>query len=96
VPATSIIWPSRSSVVSATKWSKTVLRLAGVGHSASACVETLSVVRQDAGGVEQLVAIDRGLGNVLKANHEEFQHPPMVGCKQFAQWTHNNAPNPIG
>jgi hypothetical protein len=85
-PATSIIRLSRSRVVSDTKWSKTVLRFAGAGHSTSAC-GIPSIVRQHTGVIKQLFSIDGGLGNVPKAQRE-LQYVPMVGREQFPHWIH--------
>ena len=39
-------------------------------------------VRQQAGVVEQLLSIDRGLGYVLKAQNEKLQRLPMIDREQ--------------
>jgi len=43
----------------------------------------LRVVRQQAGVVEQLLSIDAGLGQVLKAQNEKLQRLPMINREQF-------------
>src|SRR5260370_24702266 len=47
----------------------------------------LGIVRQEAGVVEQLLSIDGGLGDVLKAQHEKLQRLPMVDREQLPQRT---------
>ena len=43
----------------------------------------LGIVRQQAGVVEQLLSIDRGLGDVLQTQHEKLQRLPMIDREQF-------------
>ena len=43
----------------------------------------LGIVRQQAGVVEQLLSIDGGLGDVLKAQHEKLQRLPMIDREQL-------------
>ena len=49
----------------------------------------LRVVREHTGVVEQFLAIDGGLGDVLKAQDEELQRLPMIRRDQFPQDTHD-------
>lgn len=42
------------------------------------------VVRQHAGVVQQLLAIDCRPGDVLKASKEKFQRLPIVRCEEFS------------
>jgi hypothetical protein len=44
----------------------------------------LSVVRQQAGVVEQLLSVDGGLGEVLKAQNEKLQRLPMIDREQLS------------
>ena len=46
----------------------------------------LGVVRQHAGVVNQLLAVDGRPGYVLKVHEEELQHLPVTGREQFRQW----------
>ena len=49
----------------------------------------LSVVCEHAGVIQQLLLIDGGLRNVLKARDEKLQRPAMIGRQQFLHWTHD-------
>ena len=43
----------------------------------------MGIVRQQTRVVEQLLSIDRGLGDVLKAHHEKLQCLPRIDREQL-------------
>ena len=57
-------------------------------HVADALGGDERVVGQDAGVVEQFLAIDRAVAHVLQSGHEELEGSPLVDGQKFPQWTH--------